>query len=72
MLFASSFSPMFLLFPFLIILVLGFEVAMFIDAIYNNGISKTGRILWLVGMVFIHPFVAIAYFFTDRNKRIPL
>jgi hypothetical protein len=71
MLFAYSFSPVYLFFPFLLIFILGFEIAMFIDAWTNNGIARAARIWWLVGMILLQPFVAIVYFFTDRNKRIP-
>jgi len=49
--------------------ILVFEVAMFIDAILNKNITDEVRILWLVGMILIHPFVAIAYYFTDHKKR---
>jgi hypothetical protein len=42
MLFAYSFSPVYLFFPFLLIFILGFEIAMFIDAWTNNGIARGG------------------------------
>jgi hypothetical protein len=49
--------------------VLVFEILMFISAVTNTAISNETRILWLVGMVLLHPFVAIAYYFTDHQKR---
>ena len=45
-----------------------FEVVMFINAIVNKKISNDRRALWIIGMVFIHPFVAIGYYFTDYKK----
>lgn len=57
----------FLLFILLGVAILAFEVWMFIDAIRNPGISSDRRILWLVGMLLLHPFVAIAYYFTDHQ-----
>ena len=44
-----------------------FEVFMFVHAIRNQRISNDRRILWLIGMLLFHPFVAIAYYFTDRQ-----
>ena len=35
---------------------------------HNPNIDSTARILWLVGMVLLHPFVAIVYYFTDYKK----
>ena len=50
--------------------VLVFEVTMFIDALRNPAITDNMRAVWLIGMVFFHPFVAIIYYFTDHQKRI--
>jgi len=60
--------------PFIIaavVLILAFEIWMVVDAILNNQISDTTKALWVVGMLLLHPFVAIAYFFTDHRKRLP-
>jgi len=51
-----------------IVLIFIFEVWMFISAITNKNISDTARVFWAVGMVLIHPIVAIAYYFTDYKK----
>lgn len=51
----------------LLAVILGFEVWMFIDVINNSVISKDRRLLWLAGMILIHPFVAIVYYYTDRQ-----
>ena len=49
------------------VLILAFEVWMFVDVIRNDQIAQERKLLWLIGMVLIHPFVAIAYYFTDRQ-----
>jgi phosphotransferase system glucose/maltose/N-acetylglucosamine-specific IIC component len=49
--------------------ILVFEVAMFIDVILNKNISDEAKILWVIGMLLLHPFIAIAYYFTDHKKR---
>ena len=41
---------------------------MIVNAITNKHISDTARVLWVIGMLLIHPFVAIAYYFTDYKK----
>jgi SNF family Na+-dependent transporter len=51
------------------LLIAVFEVWMIVDAALNKKISDKAKTWWIVGMVIIHPFVAIAYFFTDHRKR---
>ena len=53
----------------LVLIVLIFEVWMFVDAIQNPELTQTDRLLWCLGMVFIHPIVAIAYYFVVFSKR---
>jgi hypothetical protein len=48
--------------------ILVFEIAMFISVIQNKFITGNTKALWIVGMLLIHPLVAIAYYFTDYNK----
>lgn len=57
------------IFIIVILAIFVFEVVMFIDAARNKSISTDRRILWLIGMILLHPFVAIAYYFTDHLKR---
>jgi hypothetical protein len=59
--------PLLLIGTFLLIAfaVFIFEIAMFVHAIRSRTISDERKILWLIGMLFIHPLVAIAYCFTD-------
>ena len=45
-----------------------FEVVMFISVISNKFITDSARIFWILGMLLLHPFVAIAYYFTDYKK----
>jgi hypothetical protein len=59
----------------IVVLVIGvaifvFEVKMFIHALRNHYLSDSSKLLWAIGMLFIHPFVAIAYYFTDYRKGI--
>jgi hypothetical protein len=49
-------------------LVLAFEIWMFVHAFRNPHISQERKLLWLVGMLLVHPFVAIAYLFTDYRR----
>lgn len=49
-------------------LIFIFEVWMLISAITNKAISGTSKGLWILGMLLLHPFVAIAYYFTDYKK----
>jgi hypothetical protein len=69
-----TFAFLGLLFPFSILIVvfiaiiLAFEIAMFISVMRNEYITGNARILWVLGMLLIHPIVAIAYYFTDYHK----
>jgi len=50
------------------LLIAAFEVWMIIDVAINKKINDKAKVWWIIGMVIIHPFVAIVYFFTDRRK----
>lgn len=52
----------------ILLLILAFEIWMLISAITNKQITDTVKILWIVGMVLIHPIAAIVYYFTDYQK----
>lgn len=49
-------------------LIFAFEVWMIVDAALNKKISDKAKAWWIIGMLVVHPFVAVAYFFTDRRK----
>jgi len=49
-------------------LIAVFEVWMLVDVAINKKISDKAKTWWVIGMVAIHPVVAIVYFFTDRRK----
>lgn len=51
-----------------IVIIFVFEVWMFIDAIKNPRLTDTERLLWCLGMLFIHPIVAIVYYFLEYSK----
>jgi len=48
--------------------ILCFEIWMIVSAIQNKSITDNVRILWVIGMLLIHPIVAIVYYFTDYQK----
>ena len=48
--------------------ILAFEIAMFVHVIRNPHISGNAKALWIIGMLLLHPFVAIVYYFTDYQK----
>jgi hypothetical protein len=49
--------------------ILAFEIWMIVDAAINKKLSDKAKAWWIVGMLIIHPFVGIAYFFTYHRKR---
>jgi hypothetical protein len=51
------------------ILIFAFEIWMIVDAAINKVITDKAKTWWIIGMLIIHPFVAIVYFFTDHRKR---
>ncbi|HET9098337.1 MAG TPA: hypothetical protein VFN51_01850 [Candidatus Saccharimonadales bacterium] len=63
--------------PLAIVLVIGlivlliavFEIWMLVDVITNKLITSERKVLWIIGMLLIHPFVAIIYYFTDHKGR---
>ncbi len=52
-----------------ILLILGFEIAMFVDAVRNPRLTDAQRLLWCAGMLFVHPFVAVAYYVLEYQNR---
>jgi cytochrome c oxidase assembly factor CtaG len=50
-----------------ILLILVFELAMFVDVLRNDGMNSNRKIAWCIGMLLLHPFVAIVYYYTDRK-----
>lgn len=62
-------GPIFsLLIILIVIAVFVFEVRMIIDVVKNHHLSDDAKVLWLLGMFFVHPFVALAYYFTSYRK----
>jgi hypothetical protein len=49
------------LFTLLILLIFIFEIWMFVDAIKNSRLTDAEKLLWCLGMLFLHPVVAIFY-----------
>ena len=59
--------------PLLLLIVIGlgllyFEVWMFVHAFRNHSLTDNERILWCIGMLLIHPFVAVAYYILVYSK----
>jgi hypothetical protein len=62
-------GPFIVVIALVILAFLFFEIAMFVSTILNKSLSTTKKLLWLIGMLLIHPFVAIAYYFICYRKR---
>jgi len=52
----------------MLLLVLAFEVWMFVDAVKNPRLTDSQRLLWCLGMLVIHPVVALVYYFIEYQK----
>lgn len=50
------------------IVILAFEIWMFVDLIQNENLSTETKLIWALGMLLIHPFVAIIYYFISSPK----
>lgn len=55
----------------LFLVVLAFEIVMFVHAVRNRNLKPGDKLLWLVGMLLIHLFVAVAYYFRHYRGRWP-
>ena len=53
----------------LVILIAIFDIWMIVNAALNKKITDKAKTWWIIGMLLIHPIVAIVYFFTDRRKQ---
>ncbi len=53
----------------LVAAILAFEIWMFVDAVTNRRLTDTEKILWCIGMLIFHPFVAIAYYLVVYMKK---
>jgi hypothetical protein len=60
---ASWFVPIVVLVAIAAVALLAFEIVMLISAIQNDKLSSTAKTWWIVGMCFVHPFIALAYYF---------
>lgn len=55
----------------LLVLIAAFEIWMFVEVIRNPNLAAGSKTLWLVGMLLLHPFVAIVYYFVVFKKNTP-
>jgi uncharacterized membrane protein (DUF485 family) len=68
--FAIGLTVLILVAAVLILMVLAFEIWMLVDLIKNDKITIETKVLWVVGMLLVHPIVAIVYFFVARSKKL--
>lgn len=59
-----------LLVMLVLLAILVFEIAMLVSVIRNKYITGNAKALWILGMILVHPIVAIVYFFTDYKKKV--
>jgi uncharacterized membrane protein (DUF485 family) len=53
----------------IVLLILAFEIWMFVDLVRNPSIPSQTKWLWAIGMILLHPIVAIGYYFVARSDR---
>jgi hypothetical protein len=51
-----------------VVAILWFEVAMFLDVLKNKKLTDNEKILWVLGMFLLHPIIAIVYYFVARSS----
>ena len=67
---AGGLGILFLLFFLALgLLLFAFWIWMLIDAISNNGLSGTEKIVWVLVIIFLHFLGALIYFFVGRSRR---
>lgn len=67
--FAIGLTVLILIAAVLVLLILVFEIWMLVDLIKNNNLTTETKLLWALGMLLLHPFVAIAYYFLARSGK---
>lgn len=67
---AGGLGILFLLFFLALgLLLFAFWIWMLIDAISNNGLSGTEKIVWVLVIIFLHFLGALIYYFVGRSRR---
>jgi len=67
---AGGLGILFLLFFLALgLLLFVFWIWMLIDAISNNGLSGTEKIVWVLVIIFLHFLGALIYYFVGRSRR---
>lgn len=61
------FFPPFILLAILLIFL--FEIWMFVDLLQNPRLVSEEKLFWAIGMILIHPIVAIVYYFVARKNK---
>lgn len=66
----TGFGILFVLFALAVgLLLFAFWIWMLVDAITNNGLSGTEKIVWVLVIIFLHFLGALIYFFVGRSRR---
>lgn len=67
---AGAFGLLFMLVgAVLALLILVFWIWMLVHAITNKGLTDTEKLIWVLVIIFLHPFLgALLYFFLGRPK----
>ena len=50
------------------VIILAFEIWMFVDLIQNENLPTETKLIWALGMFLLHPFIAIIYYFIASPK----
>ena len=61
-------GPQEILIIIILLAIFVFEVAMFVSALRNPRLSTSAKLAWAIGMVLLHPIVAIVYYFVEFRK----
>lgn len=59
---------LFLLVPLALLAILVFEIMMFLDVIKNRRLSDNEKLLWVLGMLLVHPVIAIVYYYVAHSR----
>jgi len=62
----SILGPFLIILPIVGLLMLAFEIWMFVDVVQNPRLTPETKLLWALGILLIHPIGAIVYYFVGR------
>lgn len=53
----------------IVVTILVFDILMLLHVVGNPAITTQAKIWWVIGMMVLHPIVAVIYYFTDYKKK---